>query len=90
VVSNPPDPACADRPVAGAVIVVRDAGGTEVARATTAADGTYAIALAPGSYRVEALPVEGLMGLPEAQSVTVPGGVEEPIQVDLAYDTGIR
>jgi hypothetical protein len=35
----PPDPACAPRPVAGAVILIRDASGTEVARTTTGADG---------------------------------------------------
>ena len=34
----PPDPACAPRPVAGAVVVVRDASGAEVARTTTGAD----------------------------------------------------
>lgn len=90
VVSEPPDPACDDRPVPGAVVVVRDASGAEVGRATTGADGTYAIALAPGSYTVEAAPVEGLMGTPAAQAVTVPAGVETPVQVDLLYDTGIR
>ncbi|MCU0482790.1 MAG: carboxypeptidase-like regulatory domain-containing protein [Chloroflexi bacterium] len=90
VVSDPPDPACSDRPVPGAEVVVRDAGGAEVARATTAADGTYAIALSPGDYSVVALPVEGLMGTPEAQPVTVPADLETPVQVDLVYDTGIR
>lgn len=90
VVSDPPDPGCDDRPVNGAVVIVRDAGGTEVARATTAADGTYAIAVPPGSYSVEAQPVEGLMGTPAPQPVTVPAGAGLPVQVDLAYDTGIR
>ena len=90
VVSDPPDPACNDRPVPGAVVIVRDANGTEVARATTGADGTYAIALGPGSYTVEAQPVEGLMGTPAPQPVEVPAGTAQPVQVDLAYDTGIR
>lgn len=90
VVSNPPDPACDDRLVAGALVIVRDAGGTEVGRATTAADGTYAIALPPGSYIVEAQPVEGLMRTPAPQPVTVPAGTGLPVQVDLPYDTGIR
>jgi Carboxypeptidase regulatory-like domain len=90
VVSNPPDPACADRAVAGAVVIVRDGSGSEVGRATTAADGTYSIALAPGSYVVEAQPVEGLMGTPGAQQIVVPVGSSNPVQVDLSYDTGIR
>jgi hypothetical protein len=90
VITDPPDPACADRPVAGAEIVVHDASGTEVARAFSARDGTYAIGLAPGSYTVAALPVEGLMVAPQAQPVTVPDSAKEPIQVDLVYDTGIR
>ena len=45
---NPPDPACAERPVAGAVIVVRDGYGAEVARATTAADGTFLVGVPGG------------------------------------------
>ena len=43
----PPDPACAPRPVAGAVVVVRDGTGREVARATTAADGRFLVPVAP-------------------------------------------
>src|SRR4051812_27054115 len=38
----PPESACAPRPVVGAVLVVRDAAGNEVARATTGTDGRYA------------------------------------------------
>ena len=90
VVTDPPDPSCSDRPVSGAVVLVRDAGGREIARATTAADGRYSIPLAPGSYTVEAQPVERLMGTPGPQPVTVPADVTQPVQVDLAYDTGIR
>jgi hypothetical protein len=89
VETNPPDPSCAPRPVAGAVIVVRDASGGEVARATTGPDGTFAIAVAPGRYVVEALPVTGLMGTPAPQAdVTVAPGA--PTTVDFDYDTGIR
>jgi len=90
VEKNPPDPACADRPVAGAAVIVRDASGKEVARATTGADGTYAIGLAPGAYTVEAQPVAGLMGTPAPVAVTVPAGATDAVAVDLSYDTGIR
>ena len=39
----PPDPRCAARPVAGAVIVATDSSGQEVGRATSAADGSYLV-----------------------------------------------
>ena len=84
----PPDPACAPRPVAGAVVVIRAASGTEVARTTTGADGTFFAAVAAGRYIVEPQAVEGLMGKPGPQDVTVSEGVTAT--VDLAYDTGIR
>ena len=84
----PPDPACAPRPVAGAVIVVRDASGADVDRTLTGADGTYFSAVAPGAYVVEPQPVEGLLGTPGPQNVVVREGI--PSTVDLAYDTGIR
>jgi len=84
----PPDPACAPRPVVGAMIVVRDASGTQIGRGTTGADGTYVVEVAAGSYVVEPQPVQGLLGTPPPQSVTVVDGFAAT--VDLAYDTGIR
>ncbi|MEA2631359.1 MAG: SdrD B-like domain [Chloroflexota bacterium] len=84
----PPDPSCAPRPVAGAILVVRDPSGSEIARATTAADGTFFVDLPAGAYTVEPQAVAGLMGTARPQSVTVAGGVVSTIQVD--YDTGIR
>ena len=83
----PPDPACAPRPVAGAAIVIRAAGGAVVARVQTAADGTYHVDLPPGLYDVEPQPAEGVLGTAPAQRVTVGAGV---LTLDLAYDTGIR
>jgi len=91
VVQNPPDPACADRPVAGAVIVFRDATGAEAARATTGADGTFLVAVpGGGSYAVEAQPVEGLMGTPPAFMVEVGGAASAWAATVVPYDTGIR
>lgn len=87
---NPPDPACAPRPVAGAVIVATDAGGQEVGRATTAADGTYQLIVgATGTFVITGLPVPGLMSVPDPVTVSLafPGATE---RVDLEYDTGIR
>jgi len=89
VVSDPPDPDCEDRPVEGAVIVVRDEDGQEVARMTTDADGLASVELAPGRYSLEAQAVDGLMGTPGPVEITVvAGGGGDPVTI--AYDTGIR
>ncbi|MBA3689543.1 MAG: carboxypeptidase regulatory-like domain-containing protein [Chloroflexi bacterium] len=85
----PPDPACASRPVVGAVLVFSDAGGAEVARATSADDGTFSVELAPGAYRVTPQPVEGMMGTPAVMDVVVEAG-QPPTELQVSYDTGIR
>ena len=88
VEQDPPDPACADRPVPGAVVVVRSADGREVGRTTTDATGRFSLSLDPGDYRLEPQPVEGLLGTAPALDVTLgPSGVSDLV---LAYDTGIR
>ena len=79
---------CDERPVAGAVLLVQDAGGTEVARFTTDASGLFRIALPAGRYTLLAQPVEGLMGAPGMQPVKVVAGHLEIVTV--SYDTGIR
>ena len=87
---NPPDPSCAPRPVLGAVIEAVDADGHPVARATTAADGSYQLNVGEtGTFAITAQPVEGFMRAPAPETVTlaVPGATE---RVDLEYDTGIR
>lgn len=84
----PPDPACAPRPVAGAVLVIRDGTGSEVARTTTGAEGSFFVELPAGDYLVEPQPVEGLMGTAGTQSVTVKEGGTATVRLD--YDTGIR
>ena len=89
VVTEPPDPSCEDRPVAGAEIVVRNASGDEVARVRTAEDGTFSISVAAGQYELVPQPVEGMMGTAAAVQVTLDEGVPaEPIEI--SYDTGIR
>lgn len=89
VVRDPPDPACADRPVAGAVLVFTDAAGAEAARTTSQADGSFSVDLAPGSYQLLAQPVEGLMGTPGPIDVEVEAG-QPMAEVQVSYDTGIR
>lgn len=87
-VVTPNDPRCQPSAVTGAVIVVRAAGGAEVARAETDAAGTVFIEVPAGDYVVEAQPVEGMMGTPEPLDVTVADGAGT--LAALAYDTGIR
>jgi hypothetical protein len=84
----PPDPDCAPRPVADAVVLIRESGGSEVARVTTAADGSFFAALSAGDYLVEPQPVEGMMGTASVLEVTVSEGLAAQVQLD--YDTGIR
>jgi len=89
VVTDPPDPACEDRPVADAEIVVRDKSGESVATVRSAEDGSFSIDLAQGRYELLPQPVEGLMGTAATVVVTVGDGVPlEPIVI--SYDTGIR
>lgn len=83
---QPPDPACAPRPVAGAVIVLVAADGGRV-EARTGADGSFRAEVAAGRYELTAQPVEGLMGVPPPLVVEVDGPVDVGV---LAYDTGIR
>lgn len=89
VVSDPPDPNCDDRPVEGAVILVHDEGGGEVARMTTDANGDALAGLAPGTYVLVPQPVEGLMGTAGPVEISIVEGVD-PEPVTIAYDTGIR
>jgi hypothetical protein len=89
VVTEPPDPSCADRPVEGAVLVVATPDGVEVARTTSDAEGRFALSLVPGAYRLEPQPVEGLMGTaaPFEFSVELGGPTADLV---VSYDTGIR
>jgi hypothetical protein len=90
VAQVPPDPACADRPVAGAAVVIRDTDGARVAEVITAVDGSFLAAVpGPGRYVVEAQPVEGLMGTPAPFEVVVPAGAGSWAPADLGYNTGI-
>jgi hypothetical protein len=81
------DPSCDDRPVAGATILILDAGGTEIARLTSDAAGHYGVTLPAGPYTVEPQRVEGFMRMAEPVAVTVGDGF---VTVDIGYDTGLR
>ncbi|MGD0018109.1 MAG: carboxypeptidase-like regulatory domain-containing protein [Candidatus Limnocylindrales bacterium] len=89
VVQSPAPSSCDPRPVAGAVITVSFADQGEVARATTAADGSYRITIhGYGTVTVTALPLAGLMGAPAPVTVTLEP--TETRRLDFDYDTGIR
>lgn len=89
VVTDPPDPSCADRPVAGAEIIAIGEDGTEVARGRTDAEGRIELVLPEGTYELVPQPVEGLMGTASPVTVRVEEGVAVE-EVTFAYDTGIR
>ncbi len=83
------DSSCADRPVAGAVLVVTTPSGAEIARTTSDAAGAFSLSLAPGDYLLVPQPVTGLMITPRPLAFTVAtAGVTAAL--DVRYDTGIR
>ena len=84
----PFDPACDDRPVENAVILIRNSAGVVVAEPRSGADGNFVVELTPGSYTFIPQPVESLMGTAPEQEVVV--GTTTVTGLDFAYDTGIR
>ncbi len=71
------------------MIIASDPNGTEIARTTTAADGSYLLGIPQAeTVIITALPVAGLARPP--QSVTVSVAPNTEVRVDLSYDTGIR
>lgn len=87
VETDPPDPACAPRPVVDATVrAVADSG--KEFESTTDGDGRFSLVLPPGRYQIIAQPVEGLMGNPTPIEIEVSS---EAIDLGvLVYDTGIR
>jgi len=85
----PPDPSCAPRPVAGALMIVQTTAGREVARTTSAADGTFHLTLAPGAYHLVPQPVAAYMGTAQPIDFRVEVGEPTP-ELEVSYDTGIR
>lgn len=78
------------RPVAGALVIVEDENGKEVARTTTDAKGNFKVTLPSGKYKVTArFPNQkAAFPMPTTREVTVPKqGFEK---LDLKLDTGIR
>lgn len=87
VISDPPGPACDDRPVEGAELLVLGANGQQVAAVRSDAQGHAELRLAAGSYKVRPQPVAGLMGTAPEVALIV---AASPEPVVIGYDTGIR
>ena len=83
----PPDPNCAPRPYQ-ASLVVKTAGGTDVATVMADASGSYAVSLSPGSYAIG--PASGAPKLPRGETKTFVVQAGQVTTVDLSYDSGIR
>jgi hypothetical protein len=90
VETEPPDPNCDPRVVAGARILVTPGDGRDivVAEAVTDDVGRVVFELPAGDYIVTGAEVDGLMGLPDPAAARVSAGATESLAV--AYDTGIR
>ena len=80
---------CTPRAVSGAVLVIADAVGHEVTRATTGLDGHWTASVPAGTDTITPQPVQGLLGTARPVSVTVSAG-SVPTAIDINYDTGIR
>ena len=85
---DPPDPACAPRPVGGATIVIQDAQGNEVATVSTDPSGLVFVPVPAGVYVVRAVDTGALPTAPQPQKAVVEA--DQIAQVSLSYDTGIR
>jgi len=79
--------ACPDRPVI-ATVVVKDASGKQVAKATSGSDGRFKIPLPPGTYVVVGERAAGLHRITGPIDATVRAGRFTTITV--TFDTGIR
>jgi hypothetical protein len=85
---NPPDPACAPRPVVNVGLGVFNGAGQQVGEGVSDAGGMVSMQLPGGAYYVVATPVDGLMGTAMAQAFAAVGG--DQVDLVLGYDTGIR
>ena len=86
-VRNPPDATCDPISVARAPITILEQDGTVVSTVETDATGRFAVAVAPGTYRVEPGRMPGF--LEQGSPVNVVVG-DVPVTIEIFYDTGIR
>jgi len=85
----PPDPGCAPRGVADFDVVLNDPSGTEVARATTDANGSLTFSVPTGVYYIEPVTQpEVFFGITQGAAFSIVGGLT--MYVVISIDTGIR
>ena len=87
VVTDPPDPTCADRPVQGAELVVVDPNARRITSVRTDSAGRTSISLPAGTYTIRPQPVPSLMGTPAEVLLVLDHSTPDLI---IGYDTGIR
>lgn len=87
VVTDPPDPTCADRPVEGAELVVVNPNGRRVTTVRTDSAGRTSLSLPAGTYTIRPQPVPGLMGTPAEVLLVLDRSTPD---LTIGYDTGIR
>lgn len=87
VAQDPPDPDCADRPVPDAAISITASDDDLVGEVRADRAGRFTLQLAAGTFTFTPQPVDGLVGTPAPQTITVGPTVDE---IDFVYDTGIR
>lgn len=86
VVKDPPDEACADKPVFGTFIVKDIAGVNEITRFSTQQDGGFSVSLPAGEYSIES---ETPLGL-GIQAHRIEVQANETSEYTITFDTGIR
>jgi hypothetical protein len=69
------------------MLIVARANGSELQRVVSDGEGRFEIALPNGPYRLIPREYDGLLGTAPAQEFVVEGA---PVELDVAYDTGIR
>ena len=83
----PPDPACAEKPYATAVVVYRTGSKSPFVIGNSDATGAFEFSLPPGSYTLSA---KGGTMLPRCNETNVAVVPEEYTSVTISCDTGIR
>ena len=78
---------CPDAPLE-ADLAIEDPSGRTIARTRSGPDGTYRIALHPGTYVM--VPQSPPAGLPFADRLPFAVGEEAWTALDIVYDSGIR
>lgn len=87
VMRDPPDPQCADKPYATAIVVYRVGSSAPFILGSSDASGVFKFSLAPGSYTLQA---KGGTTLPRCNEMNVTVPATGYVTADISCDTGIR